>query len=122
MKKDKNKNKKKKWLKFRHRIVRNLLFATLGVYVRLRYRVKIERFKEQEKRPYLVLMNHQTAFDQFILGMSFKGPVYYLASEVIFSMGFASSLIKYLVAPIPIKKQTTDVKAILNCIRVAKEG
>ena len=122
MKKDKNKNKKKKWLKFRHRIVRNLLFATLGVYVRLRYRVKIERFKEQEKRPYLVLMNHQTAFDQFILGMSFKGPVYYLASEDIFSMGFASSLIKYLVAPIPIKKQTTDVKAILNCIRVAKEG
>ena len=122
MKKDNKKNKKKKWLKFRHRIVRNLLFATLGVYVRLRYRVKIERFKEQEKRPYLVLMNHQTAFDQFILGMSFKGPVYYLASEDIFSMGFASSLIKYLVAPIPIKKQTTDVKAILNCIRVAKEG
>ena len=122
MKKDNKKNKKKKWLKFRHRVVRNLLFATLGVYVRLRYRVKIERFKEQEKRPYLVLMNHQTAFDQFILGMAFRGPVYYLASEDIFSMGFASSLIKYLVAPIPIKKQTTDVKAILNCIRVAKEG
>ena len=59
MKKDKNKNKKKKWLKFRHRIVRNLLFATLGVYVRLRYRVKIERFKEQEKHPYLVLMKFQ---------------------------------------------------------------
>ncbi len=116
------KNKKKKWLKFRHRIVRNLLSITLGVYVRLKYRVKVQRFKNQEKRPYLILMNHQTAFDQFILGMAFKGPVYYLASEDLFSMGFASSLIRYLVAPIPIKKQTTDVKAILNCIRVVKEG
>lgn len=116
------KNKKKKWLKFRHRIVRNLLSITLGVYVRLKYRVKVQRFKNQEKRPYLILMNHQTAFDQFILGMAFKGPVYYLASEDLFSMGFTSSLIRHLVAPIPIKKQTTDVKAILNCIRVVKEG
>jgi hypothetical protein len=27
-----------------------------------------------------------------------------------------------LVEPIPIKKQTTDVKAVMNCIRVVKEG
>jgi hypothetical protein len=31
-------------------------------------------------------------------------------------------VIKYLVEPIPIKKQTTDVKAVMNCIRVVKEG
>ena len=115
-------NKKKKWLKFRHRVVRNLLFASLGVYSRLKYRIRIERFKEQQKRPYLILLNHQTAFDQFFVGMAFKGPVYYLASEDIFSNGFVSSLIKYLVAPIPIKKQTTDIKAIMTCIRVSKEG
>lgn len=118
----KKQNKKKKWIKFRHGVVRNILYCTLGVYARLKYRIKIERFKEQQKRPYLVLLNHQTAFDQFFVGMAIKGPVYYLASEDIFSMGWVSSLIRYLVAPIPIKKQTTDVKAILNCIRVAKEG
>ena len=67
-------------------------------------------------------MNHQTAFDQFIVGMAFRGPIYYLASEDLFSMGRLSSLIRYLVAPIPIKKQTTDVKAIMTCIRVAREG
>ena len=33
-----------------------------------------------------------------------------------------SKLIKYLVNPIPIKKQTTDVTAVMNCMRVAKEG
>ena len=116
------KGRKKTWIKFRHKVVRNILFCTLGVYSRLKYNIKIERFKEQQKRPYLVLLNHQTPFDQFFVGMSFRGPVYYLATEDIFSNGWVSSLIRYLVAPIPIKKQTTDVKAIINCIKVAKEG
>ena len=118
----KKNNKKKKWIKFRHRVVRNLLAMTLGVYARIKYHIHIQKFKEQEDRPYLVLLNHQTAFDQFFVGMAFRGPIYYLASEDLFSMGWVSSLIRYLVAPIPIKKQTTDVKAILNCIRVVKEG
>lgn len=118
----KQKDKKKRWIKPRHKIVRNILYPTLGFYSRLKYGLKLEKFAEQEKRPYLILYNHQTAFDQFFVGMAFKGPLYYLASEDIFSNGFSSSLIKYLVAPIPIKKQTTDIRAILNCMRVSKEG
>ena len=116
------KKKRKKWIRFRHRVVRNLLDITLGVFTRIKYGVEVKRFAEQEKRPYLVLYNHQTTFDQFFVGMAFKGPVYYLASEDLFSNGWVSSLIRYLVAPIPIKKHTTDVRAILNCIQVAREG
>ena len=117
------KNKKsKKWTKFRHRVVTVILHYTFGIYCKIRYRIRIDRFREQEKRPYLILLNHQTAFDQFFVGMAFRGPVYYLASEDIFSNGWVSSLIRWLVEPIPIKKQTTDVRAILNCIKVAKEG
>ena len=116
------KSNKKKWIRARHRVVRNILNFVLRPYVRLKYGMRAERFREQEDRPYLILYNHQTPFDQFFVGMSFRGAVYYLATEDIFSKGWVSSLIKYLVAPIPIKKQTTDVKAILNCIRVAKEG
>lgn len=118
----KKKKSNKKWIRFRHGIVRNILYFTLGTYTKLKYNIKIERFKEQEKRPYLVLFNHQTAFDQFFVGMAFKGPVYYMASEDLFSNGFVSSIIRYLVAPIPIKKQTADVRAIMNSMRVAKEG
>ena len=114
--------KKKKWMRPRHRLVRNVLNATLGIYTRIKYGIKVKRFKEQQKRPYLVLYNHQTTFDQFFIGMAFKGSVYYLASEDLFSNGWVSSLIRYLVAPIPIKKHTTDVRAILNCIQVAREG
>ena len=116
------KTKKKKWLKFRHRVVTCIAYMILYPYSRLKYGIRIEKFKQQEKRPYLILLNHQTPFDQFFVGMSFKRTIYYLATEDIFSNGFVSSLIKYLVAPIPIKKQTTDVGAILNCIRVVKEG
>ena len=116
------KKKRKKWMKPRHRLVRNLLAAILGPIARARYGIRIEKFKEQGKRPYLILYNHQTAFDQFFVGLAFRGPVYYIASEDLFSKGFLSSIIRYLVAPIPILKQTTDVSAVMTTLRVAREG
>jgi len=54
--------------------------------------------------------------------MVFKKSIYYLASEDLFSNGFISSLLRYAVAPIPIKKQTLDIGAVKTCLRVAKEG
>ena len=110
-----NKNKKReKWMKFRHRIVRNIACAVLKPYSVLKYGIKVEKFKEQGERSYLILLNHQTPFDQFFCGMSFKGPVYYVATEDIFSNGITSALIKYLVAPIPIRKQATDMAAVFD--------
>ena len=114
--------KKKKWVRFRHKVVRVLACPILGTYSKIKYGFSVEKFKEKKKRQYLILFNHQTAFDQFFVGMAFKDPVYYVASEDIFSKGFVSSLLRYLVAPIPIKKQSTDVRAVLDCMRVAKEG
>ncbi len=114
--------KRKKWMKPRHRLIQWLAKKVLAPYSKWKYGITIEKFGEQEDRPYLILYNHQTAFDQFFVGISFKGPVYYVATEDIFSMGWVSSLIRFVVAPIPIKKQTTDVGAVMNCLRVAKEG
>ena len=114
--------KSKKWMRFRHRIITRLAELVLKPYAYIKYGVKIERFRAQGKRQYLVLYNHQTLFDQFFVGMAFRGPLYYIASEDLFSNGFISSLLRFAVAPIPIKKQTTDVHAIMNCMRVAKEG
>ena len=116
------KAKAKNWIKFRHRVVRNVAYAIIYPYSKVKYRITIEKFKEQKNTPYLILLNHQTPFDQFFVGMAFKGPIYYLATEDIFSKGFLSAIIRYLVAPIPIKKQTSDVKAVKQCIRVAREG
>ncbi len=116
------KKKAKKWIRPRHYAVRALLEWPFWIYTRLRYGMHVEPFREQEKRPYLILLNHQTPFDQFFAGLAFKGPVYYMATEDIFSLGWISSVIRWLVAPIPIKKQTTDANAVMTCIRVAREG
>lgn len=110
------------WLKFRHKLVTALLAPPFGIYVRLKYGIKIEPFRQQGKRPYLIIMNHQTAYDQFFVAMTFHRPVYYIASEDLFSMGWVSRLIRWLVAPIPIKKQTTDLQAVKTCIKVARQG
>lgn len=114
--------KRAPWLSPRHRVVRDIAYAVLYPYTRLKYNIRIQRFREQGDRAYLILMNHQTAFDQFFVGMTFCGAVYYVASEDLFSNGWISSLLRWLVAPIPIKKQTSDVSAVKNCVRVAREG
>lgn len=122
--KNKNKNKKrnKKWLKLRHKVVTNILRPFVHLYCRFKYGARIRKFNDPKKRPYLIIYNHQTAFDQFFVGLSFKQPVYYVASEDLFSNGFISKLINFLVAPIPIKKSTTDVRAVIDSKKVAKEG
>lgn len=114
--------KNKNWIKPRHLVVRNVAYVLLYPYIKLKYRIKVDKFKEQRDTPYLILLNHQTPFDQFFCGMSFKGRIYYLATEDIFSKGWISSIIRWLIAPIPIKKQATDINAVKNCIKVAKEG
>jgi len=115
-------DKSRRWMKFRHKIVTQLVRIALRPYVRWKYGLKVEPFREQGDRPYLIVYNHQTGFDQFFIGLTFRNPVYYVASEDIFSMGWVSGLIRWLVAPIPIKKQTADLQAVKNCIRVAREG
>ena len=110
------------WIKPWHGFARNLFFIILEPYIKRKYRINIEKLEYKKEKPYLILMNHQTAFDQFFIGMSYDGPIYYLATEDIFSLGIISRIINFLVAPIPIKKQTTDLKAIKSCVKVAKEG
>ncbi len=118
----KSKKKSSPWVKPHHIVVRNIAEVVLYPFIRLMYGARVKPFDTEGKKQYLVLMNHQTAFDQFFLGLAFKAPIYYVASEDLFSKGILSSLIKALVNPIPIKKQTTDPRAVINCIKVAREG
>ncbi len=116
------KKKTQPWIRPRHRVITALLRPFIGAYTRWKYGIHVEPFREENHRQYLVMMNHQTAFDQFFVSMAFRNPVYYIASEDLFSMGWISRLLEWVVAPIPIKKQTTDLKATRLCMQVAKEG
>ncbi len=117
------KKKRQKWIRLRHRIIQHIICPFMAVFTRLKYGLHYKKFHPTEKQ-YLVLANHQTAFDQFFMGLVLYPKImpYYVASEDIFTNGFVSKLIKYLVNPIPIKKQTSDVSCVMNCIRVVREG
>ncbi len=118
----KKKAKPKKWLRRRHAVLTAMARFVLYPFVRFGYGCRPVRFAGQGKRPYLVLYNHQTPFDQFFVAYVFKGATYYVATEDIFSAGFLSSLLRFSVAPIPIKKATLDVRAVIDCMKVAREG
>ena len=116
------KKKKQKWILKRHKVVIELARLVMRPYCRLVYGLKFPKAKDLIREPSLVLLNHVTPMDQFFVGLYFRDPLYYMATEDIFSNGWLSSLIKWAVNPIPIKKQTTDIKAVMNCIRVVREG
>ena len=95
------------------------LTRTLGYFF---YGIRVEPFRDAKARPHLVLYNHQTPWDQFFIHDAFRIPIYLLATEDIFSNGWISSLIRFLIAPIPIVKQSSDISAIRTMRTVAKEG
>ena len=113
---------RKPWVLPRHKVIVTLAKPIIQAMVYFKYGLKVARYPGNTKRQYLVIMNHQTAYDQFFVSLAFNKPVYYIASEDLFSMGLLSKLLRWAVAPIPIKKQTTDVNAVMTCLRVAKEG
>ncbi|MDE6597614.1 MAG: 1-acyl-sn-glycerol-3-phosphate acyltransferase [Clostridia bacterium] len=112
--------KKSTWTKRRHARVFAFLRPVMRLYFRLRY-----NFKAQpgglKKGAYLIISNHQTTMDPFLLSLSFRFPVYFVASDDLFNLKI-SPLIKYLVAPIPKSKSLHDVAAMMGVFRVIKEG
>ena len=80
-------NKKTNWMKPRHKTLRNILAPVIGLYTYLKFGIKPEKFQDQGDRQYLIIMNHQTSFDQFFVSLSFSGPIYYIATEDLFSKG-----------------------------------
>ena len=105
----------------RHRPIRILFGPIIALLTKLFYPGLILK-KCAERRPVLILYNHQTAFDQFFVSLAFRQPVYHIASEDILTHGIVSRLISYMTAPIPIKKQMTDVAAVRTCVNTAKAG
>ena len=114
--------KKEKWMKFRHRVAWVILYPILAAITLIKFPIHVKPLNDHRNRPYLILFNHQTPFDQFFVALAFKGPIYFISTEDILSNGLVSKVIKWLLAPIPIKKQTSDLRAVRNAMQVAKEG
>lgn len=107
----------------RHRIVFTILRPLFGIFLWFAFRFKGERYQQENNRtPYFVLSNHNGALDPFMIAQSFRQPIYFVASDHIFRLGWVSRLITWLVAPIPIVKSQIDIRAIRQILSIQKEG
>lgn len=109
------------WVKDRHTITFAILRPIFRIVLHFLYHLKVKKYK-LNKNPHIIISNHQTTLDPFILALSFNKPIYFMASRDLFNKGFRSRLIKYLVAPIPKNKSLNDIGAVKDCLRVVKEG
>ncbi len=110
--------------RFRHVLTFFLLKPFFRLFFKLRYNHSAERFKPQKdlKGPYLILANHVMDVDPFLVALSVKGPVFYVASDMIFSIRFWSYFLKKLVSPIPKTKYRSDTETIRDIIRMVRSG
>lgn len=113
--------KKEHWMKHRHRVYTDLVRPFFTFFLKHKYGCTVIKDKTI-KAPCLILYNHQTCMDQFMVGLIFKDQIYYMATEDLFSNGFSSKAITHMVKPIPKSKSVKDLGAIRNCLKIAKEG
>lgn len=72
--------------------------------------------------PCLILSNHNTNWDPFLLAAGFPRQMYFVASEHIFRWGFLAAVIHFLVNPIARMKGTTAGDTALTVLRRLKKG
>ncbi|MFW5913890.1 MAG: lysophospholipid acyltransferase family protein [Bacillota bacterium] len=111
--------------RFRHTVVFFILKPILRGYFRLSYRFKAKRFKppkDIKDKPWLVIGNHTTNHDPFFMGFGIPGVLYFVASDMLFSVKYLSSIMKYLVGPIAKTKYRSDIETIRDMKRVIDQG
>ena len=112
---------KKKWIKVRHQIV----IGTIRIFMRpiayFYFGFRYKRFKNH-KQPYFIMHNHQTVWDQFLIGLIWSNKTYFIMSDDLTTIKFLSPIMKFLVNPIPYKKASTDFTILRTCKQVVQEG
>ena len=94
------------WCKKRHKFIIELLRPFFNIFLKLKYGLK--KTKQPRivndvdlNKQIIVLSNHSTTFDPFLVGLHFRQPLYYMASIDLFEHSFIGKAIKFLVNPIP---------------------
>lgn len=82
---------------------------------------RYKRFKNH-KQPYFIMHNHQTVWDQFLIGLIWSNKTYFIMSDDLTTIKFLSPIMKFLVHPIPYKKASTDFTILRTCKQVVQEG
>jgi hypothetical protein len=106
--------------RLRHKIAYAILRPFFELYIKLFYGFKLNKYKVSGN--HLILSNHITMFDPFFVAASFNFPIYFVASNDIFSYRLVTKIIKFLVEPISKTKNEVDFATIKEIIAMAKAG
>ena len=71
---------------------------------------------------FLLISNHVTNYDMFIVGLTLRAHMYFVSTEHIFRLGLISRIIRFLTDPIPIAKGGSTSGAVLEILRRLKAG
>jgi 1-acyl-sn-glycerol-3-phosphate acyltransferase len=105
----------------RHKVVYRSLQFLLKPFITWKFNYRFERSKPLD-HPAFILSNHVTNWDPLLVGLGFPKMMYYVASDHLFRLGWLSSILRFLVAPIPRIKSTADRQTVAAIFRLIKEG
>lgn len=106
---------------FRHKAFNKILKPFIRAFLFCFYGYHAKVYKEL-KDNYLIISNHVTQIDPIMLSLSFKNPIYFVASDDIFSIKFVSFLLEYFMSPISKAKNEIDISTTKNIISMMKNG
>ena len=96
------------WFKSVYAILR----IPFTVYYKVFHNYHYKKYKPKNK-PFIVLANHNSDGDQFMVGIALKGHMFFVASEHILRSGFGGKLVKLLANPI-IRKKGAEAKSTIS--------
>ena len=108
------------WEKARHR----LIFGAMRIFYRpylwfkTGYRTGIHRLKKKQGQ--LIVCNHQSVYDAYMINMAFDRPVFIMAGDYLFNRGKASDRMNWFFAPIPKVKEKRSRVASDDAARAAR--
>lgn len=115
------KDKKTTYVKRRHKF-----FFAIGrpfahmIAWKYHFKTKVQKLKKGEQ--YFIISNHQGLFDPVFVALTFKAPVYFVASDTMFSTKWYSRLLIYAFAPIKKRKSVLDVNCVRTIKNIVREG
>jgi len=105
----------------RHGLIYNFFRTILRQVVKFKFNYTYEKV-EPRNQPFIVLSNHTTNYDPIMIGLSFPGLLYYVASDHIFRLGILSKLLVFLVDPIPRLKATAETQTVKQILKRIRAG
>lgn len=112
----------KKYVKSRHRFFFAASRPIARAFLAPKLNFKTKPVKLDKGQNYLILSNHQSYLDPVFIALTIKSPIYFIASDTLYSKKWYLRLLFYCFAPIKKRKGVADIACIRTMCAIAKEG